>query len=129
MKSPKPKWIAATSPSKRASRAAYHREARRVVDVARSKRVWCPVALLLWGEIRLVEEVHHGCGRGCDALLHDQRGWFLVCRASHVWIENHKAEAREHGWVCPVGKFGTPFKPDEPPMPGSVAELQAKGEI
>jgi hypothetical protein len=125
----KPHWIAAISPSKRASRAAYNREARRVVEVARSARAWCPVALLLWGELRLVEEVHHARGKGSEPLRHDKRGWFLVCRMSHTWIENHKAKARELGWVCPVGKFGTPFKPGEPPMPGSVAEMEAKGKL
>ena len=30
--------------------------------------------------------------------------------------------ARRRNWLCEIGKFGTPFKPDEPPMPGSVAE-------
>ena len=122
----KPKWIAAISPSKRASVEAYNREARRVVMDAQERGVECPVALAIWGEIWIVTEIHHARGKLCEALRHDKRGWFLVCRKAHSWIDRNRQKAQSKGWLCPLGKWGSPFRSNEPPMPGSVAEMEAK---
>ena len=74
----------------------------------------------------MVEEVHHLRGKASEPLRHDRRDWLLVSREGHGWIDRNRAKARELGFLCPVGKFGTPFKPDEPPMLGSVAEMENK---
>jgi len=127
MKSHKPKWIAAISPSKRASRDAYNREARTLVAVAQSMHYCCPVMNWFDGVVVPVECIHHLRGKNCEALRHDKRGWFLVSLRGHELITSNRALARKHDWLCPLGKWGTPFKPDEPPMPGSVADLEAQG--
>ena len=124
MKPHKP--IASISPGKRASVAAYNRKARLIVETAQANQCYCPVMLWRWGVLRLVEEVHHLRGKGSEPLRHDRRGWLLVSREGHGWIDRNRAKARERGLLCPVGKWGTPFKPDEPPMPGSVAEMEEK---
>jgi hypothetical protein len=115
------KLIAFISPSKRASRATYNQEARRVVAEAQALNVRCPV--MNWcGVILPITCVHHMRGKNCEALRHDKRGWLLVSLTGHAWIDTNREEARRRGFLCPLGKWGTPFKPDEPPMPGSVAE-------
>lgn len=123
----KHKWIASISPNKRASRDAYNREARRVVKSAQMQDWWCPIADRAWGEFHEVECIHHARGKNSEALRHDKRGWFLASLTGHRWIDRNRKKARELGFLCPLGKWGTPFKPDEPPMPGSVADLVARG--
>ena len=127
MKPSKPKWIAAISPSKRASVAAYNQDARLIVACARSLGWLCPVAFAVWDGARPVECCHHLRGKSCESLRHDRRGWLLVSLAGHAWIHRNPEKARKLGFLGPLGKWGTPFKPDEPPMPGSVAEMEAKG--
>ena len=124
---PRQKRIASISPSKRASRAAYAREAKAVVGMARAAFLQCPVCDEMLYEYRPVDCVHHLRGKGSEALRHDKRGWLLVSLAGHAWIDRNRVMARVRGWLCPAGKWGTPFKPDEPAMPGSVADLEAKG--
>lgn len=120
MKPHKPyKRIPSISPRRRASVQAYNREARRVVEEARGIFLCCVVSFILWRKFRLVEEVHHMRGKGCEALRHDKRGWLLVSRKGHQWIDQHRAEARKLGWL---GPWNTPFKDDELPMPGSVVD-------
>lgn len=120
------KRIASISFAKRASVAAYNREARSVVEMARSKSLICPVMNWLTGATLLVECVHHCRGKNNEALRHDKRGWLLTTVMGNGWIHKHPSQAREQGFLCPKGKWGTPFKPNEPPMPGSVAELESK---
>lgn len=120
------KRIAAISESKRASVAAYNQDARLIVACARSLGWMCPIALELWGEEILVECVHHLRGKNCEALRHDRRGWLLVCRKSHSWIDRNRNMAREYGFLCWLGKWGVPFKPGEAAHPGSVADMEAK---
>jgi len=115
------KRIASISEEKRASVAAYNREARRVVVLAREHGLICPVSLKVFRVEVHVEEIHHLRGKGCEALRHDKRGWMLINRLGHFWAGNNRKKARELGFLCPLGKWGTPFKPGEPPMPGSVA--------
>ena len=115
------KRIASISPSKRASVAAYNLEARRVVLIAQQAGIECPVCVGF-----LVTCIHHARGKGCESLRHDKRGWFLMTVVGNGWVHKNHAKARKLGILCPVGKWGTPFKPDEPPMPGSVAEMEKK---
>jgi hypothetical protein len=126
---PRPKWIAAISPGKRASRDAYNREAREVIEAARNIPLYCPVALAVWSETIVVECVHHLRGKNCEPLRHDKRGWLLVSMRGHSWIHHNPNKALAAGWRCPNGKWGTPFKDGEAPMPGSVAELEAKNPL
>lgn len=120
------KRIPSISPRRRASRDAYGREARKVIIMARTRGHYCPIAAL-WKEIVLVECVHHLRGKHCEELRHDKRGWLLVSLWGHRWIDQNRDEARRRGWLAPLGKWNVKFKPGEPPMPGSVADLQEKG--
>lgn len=123
----KPRWIAAISPSKRSSHNAYNREAWTLVTVANSMHLYCPVMYWLTGVFLPVECVHHLRGKNCEALRHDKRGWLMVSLSGHGRIGLYPSEAREHGWLCPQGKWGSPFGLFELPMPGSVADLAARG--
>lgn len=123
----KAKRIASISPRRRASRDAYNRSARDIVRLGRAMGHYCPVVWALAGVTVLVECIHHMRGKGCEALRHDRRGWLMVSMTGHSMIDFHRAEARKRGWLCPLGKWNTPFKPDESPMPGSVADLCEKG--
>jgi len=124
---PRSKRISSISPSKRSSRAAYNREAKRLVWVARATGMGCPVIWHLHRFLVMPECIHHARGKDCEALRHDKRGWFLMTVEGNLWVHRNMAAARKQGWLCADGKWGTPFKPDDPPMPGSVADLQAKG--
>lgn len=42
-------------------------------------------------------DVHHKAGRTGDLYL-DEEHWLSVCRACHMWIEEHPASAKEMGF-------------------------------
>lgn len=121
------KRIPSISRRRRASRDAYNREAKRVVEEARARAMVCPISERMGLKSRLVEEIHHMRGKTSEALRRDSRGHLLVSRWGHNWIERNRATAYANGWLCPYGLFGTPFKPHDPPYIGSVADLQEKG--
>jgi hypothetical protein len=122
----KPRSIASISPSKRASRSEYNRESVSVVQLARILGRVCPITLAVYEKQVLVECVHHLRGKNCEALRHDKRGWMLTSVAGNGWVHRNPSEAIKRGFLCPRGKWGTPFKPGEAPMPGSVADLESK---
>lgn len=90
------------------------RGAERNKEYARAKRQWwklvqsckCPVMLLLFAKVVPVSKSpHHTRGR-IGTLLCDTRYWLAVSERGHEWIHQHPKEAREHGWLCPVGFWG-----------------------
>ncbi len=44
------------------------------------------------------DDIHHACGRS-GAMLNDQRHWWFLCRTHHIWVEDHKKEARKLGLI------------------------------
>lgn len=123
------KRIAPISARNRASRAAYRRDVRRVIEKARWLGLVCPVCFWIKRKRVFVEENHHIRGKHCEALRHDKRGWLLVSREGHDWIERNRAKAQAWGWLAPLGKWNVCFTPDEPPCCGSVAALIAVGVL
>lgn len=43
-------------------------------------------------------QVHHMKGRH-GSLINEQAYWMLLCMEHHAYIEDHKKEARERGWI------------------------------
>ena len=123
----KAKRIASVSPRHRSSRAAYNKEAKRVTLEAKAAGMTCPIAWWAYGKGVTVECVHHLRGKHCEELRHDKRGWMLVSMLGHDWVDQNRAKARVLGFLADLGKWNTKFKPYEPPMTGSVADLVAKG--
>ena len=54
-----------------------------------------------------VWEWHHRSPRGMGGVSNDWTGLasngLLLCRACHRWVEQHRDEAYEHGWLVPIG--------------------------
>ena len=80
----------------------------------KAKRVWwptvkgtlCPVMLAIFNLVRFVDKwPHHIRGRSGELLWATE--WFLaVSCEGHRWIEDHKEEARKHGWEAQRGDWG-----------------------
>ena len=49
------------------------------------------------------KDCHHAYGRGPNFL--NPKTWFAVCRKCHDWIGEHKADAREEGFICSIGQW------------------------
>ena len=62
-------------------------------------------------------QVHHTRGK-VGALLCDVRFWRPVSMDGHEWIMRHPQEAREHGWICPLGQWNTRVLDAEGPHSG-----------
>lgn len=59
-------------------------------------------------------QVHHQRGRGYGGrgpLLRDQRFWQAISLQGHRWVHSHLEEARQRGWLCPVGLWNVPHRP------------------
>jgi hypothetical protein len=85
------KRIASISPGKRASRAAYNREAKRFLAGKRCLRCAKPAT-----------DVHHSAGRAGGLLLNSKL-WIPLCRDCHNWVHLHPKAACEAGFNCPKG--------------------------
>lgn len=59
---------------------------------------WVDEAGLYYGCAPISTEIHHK-KKPKATYLNDVSTWMAVCRESHEWIENHKSQAREHGWL------------------------------
>ena len=51
-------------------------------------------------------EIHHIRGR-TGTLLLDSRYWLPVSRAGHYWIDTHRKEAQEKGWLAQLGQWNS----------------------
>lgn len=59
---------------------------------------YCFVAHELWGELLPTTDIHH-MKKPRATYLNDETTWMAVSRRAHTWIEDHKKEARERGWL------------------------------
>jgi len=67
---------------------------------------FCQVYLRLIGEHRLATQCHHFQGRRGSLLLY-RAFWIPVSMEGHKWIDDHPAEARELGLLCPLGFYNS----------------------
>ena len=100
-------WPKTNFRSKKRSREDTIYAQRRVWFLGMPENSRCPVAEAglipdLNGQIlphwRAATTIHHAWKRGKYYL--DESTWIGASFEGHVWIENHKEEARKRGWLC-----------------------------
>ena len=108
------KWLSRRSKVARAASACYGPDAADFIaeEVAAGKR--CPVVAAVpelrdgekygWPISDRIVEVHHKYGR-MGKLLTWKPGWIAVSKQGHRWIHSHITDARDYGWICPVGMW------------------------
>lgn len=78
------------------------------------ENAWCQrcvkngIPKLGFGEyyrMHLATQVHHWAGRRSNFLKVET--WRASCDACNLWAKNHPKEAREEGWIAPVGVYLT----------------------
>jgi hypothetical protein len=111
------RWIARRTPERVKHERCYRTRVKEWLRFPQNR--WCRVYLALLGRRIPATQCHHYQGRRGRLLLYE-RFWIPVSWEGHRWIDEHRAEARALGLLCPLGRYNSPVHSKHSARRGAV---------